>query len=62
MRGFIKAAALLSSTFISVSAFVVPDPESLGVGDSKATVEYRKSPRSRDCHWKLTKQQVPQKL
>ena len=41
MRGFMKAAAWLSSTLASVSAFVIPDATSPGVGDLKSTVEYR---------------------
>ena len=41
MRGFTKAAALLSSTIFSASAFVIPDSGSLSAGNSKAIIEYR---------------------
>ena len=50
MRGFTKAAALLSSTIFSASAFVIPDTGSLSVGDSTAVVEYRGFCWSHYCH------------
>ncbi len=62
MRGFSKAAALLSSTLISASGFVIPDSGSLSVDSSKAIVEYRRSYYFRNCHSELTKDQIPQKL
>lgn len=41
MRGFIKAAALLSSTW--VSALVIPDSASLNTPSSDAVIQYRKA-------------------
>ena len=66
MRGFSKAAALLSSTFlISASGFVIPDSGSPSVDNSRTLVdlvEHRESYYFRNCHRELTKEQVPQRL
>ena len=63
MRGFTKAAVLLSSTFLaSGSALVIPDPTSLSVDDPKSIVDYREWHYCHGCHRKLTEQQIPPKL
>ncbi len=63
MRGFTKAAVLLSSTLASASAFVIPDSALVSIGDSKSVVEYSELLHyCHDCPSKLIKIQVPQKL
>ena len=62
MRGFTKAAALLSSTLTSVLAFVIPEPAPSSLGGLKSTVEYREL-RYVFCHkTKLMETQYQQKL
>lgn len=64
MRGFTKAAALLSSTW--VSALVIPESDSLATPFSDAQIQYRKatfeSPEAFDRLSVLTSFQIPTKL